>query len=103
MKPAAWSSRQKSLRGFAEVSARRGRDIAGVDAAEDHAEPGREDVGDGAVRHAASFALPRMVRLSSGADIDPELSGLRDRINAVDRELVAALNRRLELCSAYRS
>jgi prephenate dehydrogenase len=38
-----------------------------------------------------------MSPLSSGADIDPELSGLRDRINAVDRELAAALNRRLEL------
>ena len=34
-----------------------------------------------------------MVRLS----IDPELTQLRDRISAVDRELVAALNRRLEL------
>ncbi|HEV8251399.1 MAG TPA: prephenate dehydrogenase/arogenate dehydrogenase family protein [Gaiellaceae bacterium] len=38
-----------------------------------------------------------MERLSTHADIDPELARLRDRISAVDRELVAALNRRVEL------
>ena len=46
MKPAAWSSLQKSFRGLAKWAARRRRDEARVDSAEDDVRPGPEDVGD---------------------------------------------------------
>jgi prephenate dehydrogenase len=62
---------------------------------QDHPQPGGEDVRDGA-GHDPGFASA-----SGRLDvIEPELARLRDEISRLDRELLDALNRRLELVAA---